>query len=146
MFSYLGRIVLSTDSDWPALQKNLTKTQQRWGMISRVLCHKGTNARISVKFYKVVVLTILLHGSESWVWTCRMHKASENFHNNVARHLLWRTAWFHNGQWTCPPVADALRACGMHPIAVYIHNRLDISGQAIYAACLNSTRLAETHT
>jgi hypothetical protein len=75
----------------------------------------------------------------------------ESFHNNVARRLSRRTPRFHNGQWTCPPVAEALRACGMHPIAVYIHNRREqikpyVSGRAIYAACVNSTRPAGTPT
>jgi hypothetical protein len=60
-------------------------------MISRVLFHEGANACISVKFYKAAVLTILLHGSESWVWTRCMHKAAESFHNNVARPLSRRT-------------------------------------------------------
>lgn len=33
-FKYLGHIVSSTDSDWPALQKNLTKARRSRGMIS----------------------------------------------------------------------------------------------------------------
>jgi hypothetical protein len=69
----------------------------------------------------------------------------------LARRLSRRTPRFHNGQWTCPPVVEALRACGMHPIAVYIHNRREqigpyVSGRAIYAACVNSTRPAGTPT
>ena len=37
-------------------------------------------------FYKVIVQTVLLYGSESWVLTQKMWKAIERFHNSHNFH------------------------------------------------------------
>lgn len=150
-FKYLGRIVSSTDNDWPALQRNLTKARQRWGMISRVLRRHGANARISGKFYKAAVLTILLYSSETWVWTKRMWKAANSFHVHVARCLSGRRARFQNGSWVWPPVTETLQACRLQPLAVYIDRRRRhiqpyLEDSQLYATCLATPRKPGTPT
>ena len=150
-FKYLGRIVSSTDSDWPALKKNLTKARQRWAMISRVLVRDGADARISGMFYKAAVLTILLYGSETWVWTLRMYKAAQSFHNSAARRISRLVARRQNGVWVWPPLADALKACHMHPLSVYIHRRREqiqpyLDTRATFNLCTSTERLPGTPT
>ena len=83
-FKYLGRIVSENDSDWPALQKNLTKARQRWASISRLLGREGATPKVSGYIYKAAILTVLLYSSETWVWSQRMLKACEGFHHRAA--------------------------------------------------------------
>ena len=68
-------------SDWLALYRNLSKAQQRWIMVWRVLVKAGMVARSWVVIYKVVVHMVMLCGSESWVKTDAMLKVLENFHH-----------------------------------------------------------------
>ena len=73
-------------------------------MISRVLRRQGANGRVSGMFCKAVVMSVLLYGSESWVWTDSMVKAVEGFHNRVARRLADMVPTLVNGQWEYPPI------------------------------------------
>jgi hypothetical protein len=66
-FIYLGRQLSSMDDDWPDIVKNLAKARRRWATISRVLIRDGATPRISSMFYKAVVQSVLLYGSETWV-------------------------------------------------------------------------------
>ena len=66
-FKYLGRLLSSLDSDWPAVHRNLTRARKRWGSVSRVLAREGATPRVSGMFYKGVVQTVLLYGCKSWV-------------------------------------------------------------------------------
>jgi len=151
LFKYLGKHTSTTDSDWPALQKNLAKARKRWGLISRLLVSEGASAPVSGLFYKAAILTVLLYGSESWVWTQRMYKAAESFHNHVARRISGKVGRFQNGTWTYPPIKEALKACSMHPLSMYIHRRRDriqqhAFGRDIYEICKNTGRLPGTPT
>ena len=40
-FRYLGRILTSTDDDWPAVARNLQKAQATWGRLARILGREG---------------------------------------------------------------------------------------------------------
>jgi hypothetical protein len=64
-FLYLGRKLSSSDDDWLDVIKNLAKARQRWARISRVLTREGATPRVSAMFYKVVIQTVLLYGSET---------------------------------------------------------------------------------
>jgi hypothetical protein len=65
-FKYLGCYFATTDSDWPALYRNLQKARSKWAMISKVLVHDNATPRVSGMFYKAVVQSVLLYGFESW--------------------------------------------------------------------------------
>ena len=66
-FVYLGRTIAFNNSDWPALCRNLKRAQQRWGMVARVLEKTGASKKTRGTFYKAVVQSVLLYGSETWV-------------------------------------------------------------------------------
>ena len=38
---YLGRILTSTDDDWPAVARNLQKARATWGRMARILGQEG---------------------------------------------------------------------------------------------------------
>ena len=101
-FKYLGRYFTTTDSDWPAVYKNLKKAREKWAMVSKVLMREGASPRVSGLFYKVVVQSVLLYGSESWVVTPAMLKVLSSFHHQVACQITNRMARKVNGNWYYP--------------------------------------------
>jgi hypothetical protein len=65
-FCYLGRVLAANNSDWPALYKNLHKARVQWGLLSRPLVQTGVTPKHQGNFYKAMVQSVLLYGSESW--------------------------------------------------------------------------------
>ena len=125
IFKYLGRMLSSLDSDWPAVHRNLSRARQRWGSVSRVLAREGANPRISGMFYKAVVQTVLLYGCESWVLSKTMDDVLVRFHHRIARRLSGCTARKRGDQWEYPPIAEALETAGLFPMGEYISRRVD---------------------
>ena len=85
---------------------------------------RGENVapRVSAKFYKAVVQSVLLYGSETWNLTQTMLAWLEGFHICVA----YRMARKHKpckglfGNWIYPSTKDVLEECGLHPVKDYI--------------------------
>jgi len=75
VFQYLGRPLSSTDNDWPAIYKNLSKALKRWGMVSRVLTREGADPR---------------------VWLCSTRLSySRSYYTAAKRGLLRLECWRH---------------------------------------------------
>jgi hypothetical protein len=89
-FIYLGRMLSSSDEDWPDVHKNLVKARRKWALISRVLRREGSDPRSTAMFCKAVVITVILFGSETWVVTPSMLKALESFHRQIGRRITGR--------------------------------------------------------
>ena len=125
MFVYLGRPLSCTNKDWPAIYRNLQKARQRWASVSRVLTREGASPRISGMFYKAVVQSVLLYGSETWNLDSTMLKALEGFHHRAARRLSGRRPRYlpEEDRWEYPPIAEALAIAGLLPIKDYIQRR-----------------------
>lgn len=68
-FKHLRRLLTPTDDDRPSLHKNLAKAGKQLGIVSRVLVREGSNPRTMGMFYKAVVQSVLLFGSETWVFS-----------------------------------------------------------------------------
>lgn len=152
VFRYLGRPLSATDNDWPALYSNLLKARQKWARISRLLAREGASPKVSAMFYKAIVMSVLLYGSETWVITSSMMKTLEGFHNRVARQLTGRRPRRRNdGTWFYPPIKEALEAAGMFPMSDYIARRrryLEAYSQdrPLLNICTNTHRLPGTPT
>ena len=86
-FTYLGRELTTSDNDLQACMRNLAKAKAKWGAISRVLKWDGATVPYRSRIYLIVVATVLLYGSETWVVTDRMKAALESFHHGCARHI-----------------------------------------------------------
>jgi hypothetical protein len=125
IFKYLGRLLSNTDEDWPAVYANLRKARKSWARISRILARDGATPRVSGMFYKAVVQSILLFGSETWVVTKPILQALEGFHKRVARRLSGKTPYLcqATGEWIYPPIDKALEEVGLWPIEKYIEKR-----------------------
>jgi hypothetical protein len=67
IFEYLGRQLSATGSDATAVKHNLQKASKVWGRISIILKRKNTDKLTMANFYKALVQSTLLYGSEAWV-------------------------------------------------------------------------------
>jgi hypothetical protein len=151
IFRYLGRLLSSTDNDWPDVQKNIVKARKRWAQISKLLVREGATPRVSGKFYKAIVQAVLLYGAESWVLTDSMYRALEGFHNRVARRISRQMPRYlpDEDRWVYPPIAEALEKSGLHPLSVYITRRRITVGtfahtRPIYDLCERQERMPGT--
>jgi hypothetical protein len=125
VFKYLGRPLSSTDDDWPAVYHNLSKARQRWTRVSRVLTREGAGVRTAASFYKAIVQSVLLYGSETWVVTPAVLKVLNSFHHRVARKLSGKQPRFIHSEdrWFYPPLEEALEATGLYTLRHYIDVR-----------------------
>jgi hypothetical protein len=146
-FKYLGRLLSSTDDDWPTIYKNLSKARKRWGMVSRLLVQDNADPKTSGIFYKAIVQSILLYGSETWVVTPSVLRVLESFHNRVARRIsgLLPRLDPRDETWYYPPIADALEIAGLFPISHYIQVRQNtlietVATRPILELCKESVR------
>jgi hypothetical protein len=87
-------------------------------MISRVLIRDGATPRISSMFYKAVVQSVLLYGSETWVLPPNILSKLEGFHKQIARRLTGRTPVYHRreDEWQYLLLGNALEEAGLFPI------------------------------
>jgi hypothetical protein len=87
------RIMMMIGRDNP--NANLCKARKSWARISCILARDGATPRVSGMFYKAVVQSILLFGSETWVMTNPMLKALESFHRRVARWIAGKQPYLN---------------------------------------------------
>jgi hypothetical protein len=146
-FVYLGRLLSSDDDDWPAVLRNMAKARQRWAYISRILRREGATPRISAMFYKAVVQTVLLFGSESWVLTPSMLGKLEGFHRQIARRLTGRSPVYlrSEGTWQYQPLGNAMEEAGLYSMNEYITRRINklvdyVATRSIYTMCRETER------
>ena len=64
-FKYLGRVLTSTNDDWPAVAGNIRKAKANWGRLAWVLGREGADPKVSRSFYIAVTQQVLLFGAES---------------------------------------------------------------------------------
>ena len=149
-FKYLGRQISSRDSDFPALFLNLSKARKRLARISRLLAREGASPEVGGKFYVAAILSVLLYGSESWVWSLRMLHTVRGFHHRAARNLAGkRPKRRQDGTYVYCPADEAMKACGLLPVQVYIARRRKhaltyVEKRPIYELCKTTPRSAGT--
>jgi hypothetical protein len=125
----------------------MAKSRQRWAYISRILRREGATPRISAMFYKAVVQTVLLFGSESWVLTPSMLGKLEGFHQHIARRLTGRTPVYlrSEGTWQYQPLGNAMEEAGLFFMNEYITRRRNnlvdyVATRSIYTMCCETER------
>ena len=131
-FTYLGREIASSDDDFPACLWNLAKAKAKWGALSRVLKGEGASAQYRSRIYLIVVSTVLLYGSKTWVVTDRMKRVLEAFHHGCARHITQK--YIHrvsHGEgrdefWVYPSTAMVLKEAHLKPSMDYITERRQV--------------------
>ena len=114
----------ANDNDWPALRKNLQKARGKWMQVSKVLRTEGADPKICANFYKAVVQTVLLFGSETWVISPAMLRTLEGFHHRIARQISGhKPEKLESGEWCYQPREEAREACGLRTMEEYISQR-----------------------
>jgi hypothetical protein len=86
-FRYLGRILSQDDHDLSACVRNIQRAKEKWATVSRVLKREGASKKSFARFYLVIVSTVLLYGSDTWVVTRRMEEVLTSFHDRCLRHI-----------------------------------------------------------
>ena len=76
-------------------------------------------------FYKVpvIVLKVLLYGSESWVLTDHIKRKLNSFHNRCARFITGRHITKVDDQWHYPETKQTLELAHVLPVEDYIIKR-----------------------
>ena len=102
-------------------------------------------------FYKAVVQTALLYGSETWVRSQAMDKVLAGFHHRVARRLTGLYPKLQGGQWVYPPVEEALEAAALYPMDEYLTRRRNtllpqVINRPVYGLCQSAERRTGTPT
>lgn len=124
-FLYLGRWLTVDDSDEVATISNIRKAQAKWKRISPVLTREGAQPKIMTSFYKAVVLSSLLYGSETWVITKKMYKNLESFHRAATRRIAKLPIKYDKkkDEWIYPSIEKAYKKIRMQPLYEYLHAR-----------------------
>jgi hypothetical protein len=146
-FVYLVILLSADNDDWPAVLRNMAKARQRWAYISRILRGEGATPRISAMFYKEVVQTVLIFGSESWVLTPSMLVKLEGFHRQIARRLMGRAPVYlrSEGTWQYQPLGNAMEEAGLFSMNEFIARRRNklveyVATRSIYTICRETER------
>ena len=148
VFRYLGCLLSQDDDDIQAVVRSqLRKARGMWARIGQVLHKENAPPRVSTKFYKAIVQSILLYGSETWTLSPAALARLEGFHI----HAAYRMAKEHvprrgpHQQWVYPPSDKVLEECGIHTIEHYIDVRRETIAKyvvdcSIYAECKETDR------
>jgi hypothetical protein len=67
VFWYLGRLFLQDVDDIQAMRSQIHKEHGMWARVRPVLLKENAPPRVSAKFYKAIVQSVLLYGSKTWV-------------------------------------------------------------------------------
>ena len=146
-FRYLGRILAQDDDNVRAVRSQIQKARGIWARVGQILQAENTPPKVSAKFYKAVVQSVLLYGSESWNLSTTALARLEGFHVKAA----YRMAKVHkprkgpNHVWVYPATSDVLKECGMHSISHYIGVRREtiskyVIDRPILTTCMEGER------
>ena len=87
LFRYLGPMLSAADTDVPALRRNLKKARGVWRRISNVIAKDSVPATIAGMFFRVVVESVLLYGSETWALPPTALRCLDGFQVEAARRF-----------------------------------------------------------
>ena len=87
VFRYLGRLLSQDDDNIQAVRSQLCKAHGMWAWIGQVLRRENVSPRVSAKFYKAIVQSVLLYGSETWVLSSAVLARLKGFHLRAAYRM-----------------------------------------------------------
>jgi Reverse transcriptase (RNA-dependent DNA polymerase)/Endonuclease/Exonuclease/phosphatase family len=126
-FLYLGRTLSSGNDDSLAVQRNIAKAKKKWAEIRRILSREVVKTKTFVRFYKAIVLNVLLYGSETWAITAATARSLEAFHNSCVRTIsgqpIQRVAVGDEVHWVRPSIGPLLERTKLSPLSTYIDKR-----------------------
>ena len=119
------RWMTANDSDEMAAINNVRKAQTKWKRIYPVLVREGAQPKMVTPFYKAVVLSSLLYGSETWTITKKIYQTIDSFHRTATRRMANLQIKYDkkSDTWTYPSIEKAYRKIKIHPLYEYLHAR-----------------------
>ena len=87
VFWYIGRLLSQDDNDIQVMRSQLCKARGTWAWIGQVLRRENAPPRVSAKFYKAIVQSVLLYGNETWVMSLAAMVRLEGFHIRAAYRM-----------------------------------------------------------
>ena len=79
-FRYLGSVVKDDDTDGATILGSITRARGKWSRSGRLLTRVGANPMAMGLLYNIIVQTVLLYGSESWVISKDQMRQLWSFH------------------------------------------------------------------
>ncbi len=114
VFKYLDRLLAYDKNDSQAVCGNLKKAQGIWARISHMLRAENAFSRVYSIFYKAIVQSILLFGSETWNFSPVSLKVLKGFHIMAAWRMIGkRPMKLCDVTWTYPKSVDVLKDIGL---------------------------------
>ena len=86
-FKYLGSMLTRDLKTALDIETRLTKATQAFGALRPVVCNRHSTATTRGIIYKVMVISLLLHGAESWSLTEKHMRALTTFHRRCIRAM-----------------------------------------------------------
>ena len=80
IYRYLCRLLLQVNNDIQAVRSQLCKAGRTWARVGQVLHKEYAPPRTSAKFYQVIMQSVLLYGSKTWVLSKAVMARLEGFH------------------------------------------------------------------
>jgi len=118
--------VTNDDKDGATISRSISRARGKWAKLGRLLTRVGANPMAMGIFHKVIVQTVLLYGSESWVISKDQMRQLRSFHQRCPRYITRRHIRENpDGTWTHPPSQEVLEEAGLLPIEDYIQKRKD---------------------
>ena len=79
-FTYLGRVLHWTDSDWPEVLRKTRRARLIWGRLGKLMRREGAYPITLETFYRAVVQAVLLFGAKAWVLLAEILNNLEGVH------------------------------------------------------------------
>jgi hypothetical protein len=99
-FKYLGSVFTSDGTDTKDLDTRINKGWARFLRLKKeVWKQRGFNLNTKIHLYKLMVVPVILYGTESWVLTQTEEKKLEAAQMKMLRSIL-RIRWFHHASNT----------------------------------------------
>jgi hypothetical protein len=126
-FLYLGRNLTATNDDTLAVQTNIAKAKKKWAELRRILSCSAVKTNTFVRFYKAIVINVLLYGSEMWLVKGQTLDAMEAFHNKCVRTIsgqpIRREVVDGEEVWIRPSIGPLLEKTKLKMLTKYIESR-----------------------
>ena len=87
MYLNESRPLAQDDDDVQAVRQQIRKAWGTWARVGQVLRGENAAPRVAAKFYKAVVQSVLLYGSETWNLTETVLARLEGFHIQAAYRM-----------------------------------------------------------
>jgi hypothetical protein len=135
-FLYLGRILEATNDDTLAVKVATAKAKSKWAEVRRVLSREPVKTKTFVRFYKAIILNVLLYGSETWKVTRQTLDSLESFHKKCVRTIsgqqIRREVVDGGVHWIRPPIGPLYSKTKLKPLTHYIETRkMNLEGNYI---------------